>query len=286
MKFPWEDLSKTDYRITRKIRSLKMLSVIIPMFNSEETIVKSLDSVKNQTYRDGFEIIVVNDGSTDYSLNIVENYIQQNPNLNVILVNQQNGGVSKARNVGLQIAKGEYIALLDSDDVWLPQKTERQMKIFSEFPEIDFLASMRTNQKILFPYFLNKDNIAEITFRKLMLRNEASTPSVIFKRKIIEEGLFFDEFQKYAEDHNFWLRISLKFKMAILGEKLVLAGDEKRTFGVSGLSANLDEMGRGFQKNLREMQRLNKINGVELKLYSAFYKMKYFFGKFRNFIKK
>ncbi len=258
------------------------ISVIIPMFNSEESIEKCLDSVKNQTYKEDFEIIVINDGSTDKSLKIVENYIHQNPNLNIILINQKNGGVSKARNAGMKIAKGEYIALLDSDDVWLPKKTEMQIEVFSKYPEIEFLACMRTNQKVLFPYRLDENNIAEITFRKLMIRNEASTPSVLFKRKIIDDHLFFDENQKYGEDLNYWLRISLKYKMAILGEKLVLAGREKRTFGVSGLSSNLKEMEKGFHKNLWEMYKLKKINYFEAKIYEFFYRLKYVLRLFRS----
>lgn len=83
-----------------------MISVIIPLFNGESTIIAALDSVKNQTYGfDVFEIIVVNDGSTDLSVNKVETFINENPAQNITLINQENLGVSAARNAGLKLAK-------------------------------------------------------------------------------------------------------------------------------------------------------------------------------------
>ena len=96
------------------------------MYNAENVICNALDSVKNQTFPlEKFEIIVVNDGSTDNSFEVVKSYIEKNPDLNIQLINQKNGGVSKARNAALKLAKGDYIALLDSDDEWLPTKIGR-----------------------------------------------------------------------------------------------------------------------------------------------------------------
>lgn len=251
-----------------------LISVIIPVFNAESSIERALDSVKNQTWEGDFEIIAVNDGSTDRSATVIENYMAKHPEMNVKLISQANGGVSKARNAALKIAKGDYIALLDADDEWLPEKTRKQMEYLdSSNYDIDFLATARNN-RILFPYTV-KNNLAEITFRKLLIRNEAQTPTVIFKRKILQNTGYFDDQQRYAEDLHYWLRISLKNRMYILGESLVFAGRGKRTFGVSGLSANLPEMEKGFQKNLREMYMMKRLNGVEFVGYYLFYKFKY-----------
>ncbi|MGE4514454.1 MAG: glycosyltransferase family 2 protein, partial [Chryseobacterium sp.] len=115
------------------------------MFNAENTIIKALDSVKNQDYDlKQFEIIVINDGSTDQCKVLAENYRDAHSELNIKVITQKNGGVSKARNAGLKVATGDYIAFLDSDDEWLPQKTKRQMK-FLENQElnIDFITSLR-----------------------------------------------------------------------------------------------------------------------------------------------
>ncbi|WP_417431480.1 glycosyltransferase family 2 protein [Halpernia sp.] len=260
-----------------------MISVIIPLYNAEKSIEKSLDSIKNQTWKGDFEIIIVNDGSTDNSKLIVENYILKNPELNISLINQENSGVSKARNTGLKLAKGEYLALQDADDEWYPQKTEIQMKILQNKKlKIDFLGCRRKNQKILYPFKVKQNNLAKITFRKLMIRNEVSPCTVIFKRKVLENSGYFDDDQKYGEDVYYWLKISKNNKMYILNEELVIAGLGKRTFGVSGLSANLTEMEKGFQKNLKENWHLKRIGFIEYIIYYIFYKLKYIFRLIRN----
>lgn len=260
-----------------------MISVIIPLYNGEQSIEKALVSVKNQTWKGDFEIIVVNDGSTDESRSIIENYINKNPDQNIALINQENGGVSKARNAAMKTATGDYIALLDSDDEWYPKKTERQISVFESGDlEVDFLGSRRKNHEILYPYKADKNKLALISFRRLMFRNETQPSTVIFKRKILENTGYFDGEQKYAEDLNYWLKISENNKMYILDEELVLAGDGKRTFGVAGLSANLKEMEKGFQKNLREMLLSKRITGLEYSLYFIFYKLKYMVRISRN----
>ncbi len=261
-----------------------MISVIIPMYNAENVICNALDSVKNQTFPpERFEIIVVNDGSTDKSREVVETYIQTNPDFNIQLINQENGGVSEARNTGLKRAKGDYIALLDADDEWYPQKTERQMNVLeNENFEVDFLGCRRKNHEILYPYNIDENNLTFISFRKLMFRNETQPSTVIFKCEVLKNSGLFDGNQKYAEDLNYWLKVSEHNKMYILNEELVLAGAGKRTFGVSGLSANLIEMEKGFQKNLKEVLALKRIKFVEYVGYFIFYRIKYIVRISRN----
>lgn len=247
------------------------------MYNAEKTIIKALDSVKAQTVGyNAFEIIVVNDGSTDQSKISVERYKKKHTEVNIQIIDQPNSGVSKARNAGIKIAKGDYVALLDSDDEWLPQKTEKQMRFLGCTDlKIDFLATTRNNSKILFPYKVGNDNLAEVTFRKLLIRNEIQPSTVIFKRKIIENTGYFDDNQRYAEDLNYWMKISLKNRMYILNESLVIVGGGKRTFGVSGLSANLPAMEKGFIKNIKEMYSLKNINLMQYAALRVFYKVKY-----------
>ena len=258
------------------MKANQQISVIIPMYNAENTVMKALDSVRLQKGDFVFEIIIVNDGSTDASRNVVENYRKQNPQMNIILLDQPNSGVSKARNAAMEVSGREYIALLDSDDEWLPEKTERQMPyLVNDEENIDFISCRRKNHKIQFPYVVGRNSFAEITFRKIMLRNEAQPSTVIFKRKILENTGFFDPNQRYAEDINYWLRISKNNRMYILDEELVLAGNGKRTFGVSGLSANLPEMEKGFQKNLREMLSNDRITRIEYFLYFIYFRIKF-----------
>ncbi len=260
-----------------------MISVIIPLFNGEKTIIAALDSVKNQTYGfDNLEILVVNDGSTDESKIRVEKYIADNPELHITFLNQKNQGVSAARNTGLKIAKGEYIALLDADDAWYPEKITRQIRIVEKDNKVDFLSCRRKNHILKFPYKVGLNNLAEITFKKLLFRNETQPSTVIFKKEILDKIGYFDENQRYAEDHQFWLRISEHFTMYILNEELVIAGGGKRTFGVSGLSGNLKQMHLGFLKNLEDLYKDNRIKYLEWCCYTFFYKLKYGFLLIRN----
>ena len=94
------------------------------MYNSAGTIIKALDSVKAQTFKCYYDVIVINDGSMDKSQELVENYKFDNDRFNLILINQKNGGVSKARNAGLKNAKGDFIAFLDADDYWVKSKIQ------------------------------------------------------------------------------------------------------------------------------------------------------------------
>ena len=102
-----------------------MISVVIPMYNSRESIVDCINSVLNQTRFDLIDrIIVVDDGSTDNSEELVKKEFKKEEKIKIII--KENGGVSSARNVGIREADSEWIALLDSDDVWLPEKIEKQ----------------------------------------------------------------------------------------------------------------------------------------------------------------
>ena len=252
-----------------------MISVIIPVYNAEKSIEKSLISIKNQTWEGFFEIILVNDGSSDRSKSIIENYQQNHQDQNIILINQENRGVSKARNAAMKIAQGDYIALLDSDDEWLPEKTEKQMK-FLVNQNIDFISSLWNSENITFPYKLQPENkLVKITLKKLLFKITGQTSTAIFKRKIFENTGFFDENQNYSEDANYWMRISEKNQMYLLPEKLVIAGNGKKSFGFSGLSANLKEMEKGIQKNIWEMYQTKRINFPEYLFYFVISKLKF-----------
>lgn len=108
-----------------------MISVVIPLYNKESSIQKTIESVLVQTYKD-FELIIVDDGSTDNSVNIVECI---NVNNQFKLIKKSNGGVSSARNEGINNASGDYIAFLDGDDLWEPTYLEEMYKLIHDFPD-------------------------------------------------------------------------------------------------------------------------------------------------------
>jgi glycosyltransferase involved in cell wall biosynthesis len=187
--------------------SSMMISVVIPMYNSAESILRSIGSVLNQTYKGTLEIIVVNDGSTDNSLKVVEDYICANNITNVIVVNKQNGGVSSARNAGMKQAKGDFIALLDSDDEWGENKLARQIEVLTDNPQITLLGCNRNNEVVSSFAFKRFSRLTPISARLLLLKNFFPTPTVIFRREILQTIGFFDELQRFAEEGNYWIRI-------------------------------------------------------------------------------
>ena len=112
------------------------VSVIIPTYNRAEYLPDAIDSVLAQTFRD-FEVIIIDDGSTDNTREIIEKYIKRYPQI-IRPFYQMNSGASVARNKGIEEARGEYIAFLDSDDVWLSKKLERQVSVLERDKKIGF----------------------------------------------------------------------------------------------------------------------------------------------------
>jgi glycosyltransferase involved in cell wall biosynthesis len=229
-----------------------LISVVIPMYNAAATIERALVSVRDQT-RGSFEVIVVNDGSGDGGAAIVERFKAANtdPKLTIHLINKANGGVSSARNAGLKVARGEYIALLDADDSWLPQKTDRQLKAFEINAGYSFIGNIITPVPIKRFFFKKFGIFTEIRLIDLIFKNYFQPSTVMMKREVYEKIGLFEETQRYAEEGNYFMRVANSFRCLLLNEKLILYGDEKKGFGESGLSGNLKEMEKGELRNLR-----------------------------------
>jgi len=250
-----------------------MVSVIIPVFNSENTIEKTIQSVLNQTYNE-YEIIIVDDGSTDNSVKIVKEFIKKNPDKNIKLLTKNNGGVSSARNLGIKNACGEYVAFLDSDDEWLQDKLEKQINILYKRKDIDFIGCNRNNESIRV-LFKKYNKLKKINFFDMLIKMFPQTSTVIVKKSVFDEIGMYDEKQKYAEDGNLWLRICKKKKCYMMPESLVITGGGKPNYGYSGLSSKLWEMEKGVQKNLKDMYSLKYINLIVYIFLSLFCYMKF-----------
>lgn len=234
-----------------------LISVVIPMYNASETIVRVLESVKKQTLKCDYEVLLVNDGSKDNSKEVVERYILANPSFNIKLIDKANGGVSTARNAGLKASQGDLIAFLDSDDEWFPDKLQKQKKVLEMNPEIDLLGCAFDGL-----YFPNTPDgsLLKIDINKLIFKNYFQPSTVILKRKVFEKVGYFDENQKYAEEGNYFIRIANEFNCYFCNMEVINYGDGKSGFGASGLSANLKEMHKGFNKNLKFAYENHLIN--------------------------
>lgn len=211
-------------------------SVIIPMYNSESTITKALDSVVNQTYRD-FEIILVDDGSSDNTKQNIEAFFK-NKEIVYKYLYQTNRGVSTARNRGIKEASGEYIAFLDSDDMWHPQKLEIVSNILRD-ASINILGHAHTF-KSNFCNFYQSCRLKQVSFFSLLIKNFATTPSIVIKK---QHCAYFDEKMRYTEDHDLWLRMALDDKLYFCDLPLSVIG--RKPLSKGGLSANRWAMRKG-----------------------------------------
>lgn len=234
------------------------------MYNSETTIISCVNSIFNQTYRGEVEIIIVNDGSKDNSKVIVEGIIQDNNSgISIELINKENGGVSSARNNGIRVARGDWIALLDSDDEWLPNKLERQMKVLLENPNIDFLGTSRNGEYLKSIFLKESNNLQKVSSKLLLVKYIYATPTVIFKKHIVNCIGLFDENQSHTEDNKFFITVCNKYNCYFLNESLVLTGGGKQHIGASGLSSNITKMEIGELNNLKYSYKINIINFAE-----------------------
>jgi glycosyltransferase involved in cell wall biosynthesis len=220
-----------------------LVSVIIPVYNGREFIGEAIDSAAKQTYRN-LEIIVVDDGSTDGTLSILHEYADTDDRIRVI--SQANGGVAKARNAAIAAARGEFIAPLDADDLWLPTKIERQMQamqqagddcgfVYSWWASIDSVGNVLDRSP--------RWTVAGHRFETLLLVNFTGNASAPLFRKhcLVEAGGYNPKLAAAksggCEDFEVVLRIAAKYSIAVVPE--ILMG-YRRSPG--SMSTNCDRM--------------------------------------------
>jgi len=245
-----------------------MVSVVIPYYNSAGTIINSLESAVEQTFTD-FEIILVDDGSNDNTHVIVDDYIKKNEKIHFKHYYQKNAGPSEARNMGISKSDAEYIAFLDSDDAWVSNKLEIQMRLLAE-NEIDLLGSniniLETNGQIIRKYFVTS-KLEYISFYRLLFRHYFHTSSSVIRKKVLDNIGGFPEKQKYAEDTLLFNKTARKYKAAVSNEFLVNV--YKPLFGDSGLSGNIKESNKYELNNFKvlRMENANSPKKIGLFLY-------------------
>ena len=193
------------------------ISVIIPTYNRKHTLQRAIDSVLVQTFKP-FEIIIVDDGSEDGTREwLLKNYPS------VQYIHQPNNGVSSARNKGIQISQGSWIALLDSDDEWMPEKLESQSRFievnrdssFCHTNEIWIRNGVRVNQ------MKKHKKFGGDIFKHCLDICRISPSSSIIKKDVFEEVGAFDESLTVCEDYDLWLRVTAKFNILFLDEPLI-----------------------------------------------------------------
>ena len=194
------------------------VSVVIPCFNRIKTLSRSIDSVVNQTYKPS-EIIIVDDGSTDGTRDFI---IKSYPNIKYFF--QPKKGVSSARNKGIRESSSDWVAFLDSDDEWLPQKLEKQINQLGKHSEI-FIShtneiwirnGVRVNQ------MKKHQKYGGYIFDKCLDICRISPSSVLIHKKVLKDVGVFDETLQVCEDYDLWLRITSKYSVLFEKELLIV----------------------------------------------------------------
>lgn len=257
------------------------ISVIIPMYNSRKTIKRAINSVLEQTYSGLIEILVINDGSTDGSDLFIHEIISNNKTDRIVkIVNKENAGVSSARNLGVTQSSGEYIAFLDSDDAWHPQKLELQVSFMKE-NKIKFSG---TFSKVLYDNEFEEHQLIhyssarykKISFYSMLIISPFPTPSVIIHNSLKHE--LFDDGMRFSEDYDLWLRLSYQNKTIKLLEPLTYTFKHDYLSESGSLSTNLKAMQLGVEQSFRKMLKLDEIKLLDkLLIFLALYfsKIKY-----------
>lgn len=198
---------------------MPLVSVILPVYNAERFIRESVDSILSQTYGD-FELIIINDGSTDNSLSVLESI--RDPR--IVLISQQNKGLAATLNYGLTLAKGEFIARQDNDDLSLPSRFEKQLAFLQSNPAVDVVGTwaeiMDETGKATGKFHRHPTDSLQLKFR-LLFDNPFVHSSVMFRKSIVTKAGNYDTDRSIFEDYNLWSRIARISQVANIPEVLL-----------------------------------------------------------------
>lgn len=197
------------------------ISVIMPVYNAEAYIYKAIQSILDQTYRN-FELILIDDCGTDKSMLIANQFRDERIRF---IYNERNYGISYSRNIGLQCSNGEYIALMDDDDIAMPIRFMEQAAFLDEHPDIDVVggraAWIDENDQYISP--VNEvSSSKEYIKAKFLLNNVYWNCEVMFRKKIVDKYHYYYRDNMYGmEDYDFWIHYSVNCNMSNI-DKLVL----------------------------------------------------------------
>lgn len=212
-------LKKDDPSYNREVKEAPLVSVITPAYNAEFYLKDTIESVLAQTYQN-FEHIIIDDGSTDRTAEVAQSF--KDPRIKYI--HQKNSGQSTARNNGLVLAAGKYIALLDADDFFLPTKLFDQVAYLEAHPDCDFCYCKVYHFFHSHPqktYYFKLDQPSGYLFKKLLGSNFINPLSVVFRKNIFEKYGGFGPAYRWADEQYLWLKFAFnKVKFCYLDKAL------------------------------------------------------------------
>jgi teichuronic acid biosynthesis glycosyltransferase TuaG len=192
---------------------MQLVSIIMPAYNAASTIKMSVDSVLAQTY-DNWELIIINDGSADETIKLANEFAGTDERIRVLDL-KNNGGLPNARNQGINIAKGEFVAFLDSDDTWSPEKLSKQIAFHQKNPDINISHTNFTTFNNDGPVGRPLKRIIEFNYKKqgnlipsIYCKNTVGVLTVMAKRSLVQKVNGFDTNIWATEDLDLWIKIS------------------------------------------------------------------------------
>lgn len=201
---------------------IPLVSIIIPTYNRAEILSETLDSVAAQTMQN-FEAIICDDGSTDDIESIVKSYDKR---FRIVRL-QHKGLPAIARNAGIISARGQFLAFLDSDDIWLPEKLEKQLLFAKEYPELGLIGTnayfMRDEEKTEELYFESSSTFHTNIMEEMLFRNLFICSSVLVKAHLIKKTSLFceEKILKATEDYDLWMRFAAIEDCGYIAEPLL-----------------------------------------------------------------
>lgn len=288
---------------------MRKISVIIPAHNAEKHVNEVIESVLAQSCP-VYEIIVVDDGSTDNTREAIQKCFErqghkdartqkrshaietqghQDTRTHLKCIHQKNKGPAAARNRGIKESSGEYIAFLDADDLWRPDKLQKQMQILedSEYGMVYSDMSHKNGDMLVNRSYLKEREYRHMLsgdiYRDLLWENFIFTPTVIVKKEILDETGGFDESLRICEDYKMWLKIAKRHKIGFVDEPLVI----RRRFGAN-VTDNRLLYAQSRMKLLKELLDENRDNAahrkiIERQLSGLYFDLGYWFWKDNNF---
>lgn len=203
------------------------ISIIMSVYNGAKYLREAIDSILNQTFTD-FEFIIINDGSTDKTGEILKQYDDDRI---VMIHNNENIGLTKSLNKGIQISKGKYVARMDGDDISMAERIEKQVQFMEKNKNVEVLGTdyytidesgKRIEAKLRIPY------TSEEIKKYIFLFNPFVHSSIMIRRSVIEELGIYDERFELAQDYELILRILSKYEGCNLKEELIAFRIDKR----------------------------------------------------------
>ncbi|MCC9599513.1 glycosyltransferase family 2 protein [Stieleria sp. JC731] len=219
------------------------VSVVIPAYNASATIARAVDSCLSQTVRP-FEVIVIDDGSTDDLAAVLKSY-----GSDVKLIHQQNARTAAARNRGLESAQGEFVAFLDADDYWEPEKLQRQLDVIDEHPSVSvvsgrFYSEFPGEERCLLPLRSSRRYDRPMTPRgseAFMVGTLIWTGMVLVRRSAIGEQRFVSGLEP-AEDRDFWIRLAADNDVYLMSDPLATAVEIPNSLSRSSIAVDCGRM--------------------------------------------